>query len=107
MIPDVPKPLYAESHAFLSFKYLAVINKDGRPYINIDTTTEGGILRADSLGFQIQPQIANVVITPLILEATQHLFSSLNKGMMFALLRHPVERAISQFYYLQNATWGE
>ena len=80
---------------------------DGRPYINVDTTTEGGIQRAHTLGFQARPQVANVVIAPLILPATEYLFTRENKAMLFALMRHPVDRAISQFYYLQGATWGK
>lgn len=81
--------------------------QDGRPYINIDTTTDGGILHAHSLGFQLRPHVANVVISPLVLEATQYLFTPENKAMLFAMMRHPVSRAISQFYYIQGATWGK
>ena len=81
--------------------------QDDRPYINVDTTTEAGIQRAHQLGFQAIPQLANVVISPLILDATGYLFTRENKAMLFALLRHPVERAVSQFYYLQGATWGK
>ncbi|KAI2505910.1 hypothetical protein MHU86_8509 [Fragilaria crotonensis] len=84
---------------------LAVMVQDGRPYINIDTTTDVGILHAHNLGFQLRPHVANVVISPLVLEATQYLFTPENKAMLFAMMRHPVSRAISQFYYIQGATW--
>ena len=88
-------------------KQLSLTMKDGRPYINVDTTTEEGIQHAHSLGFHNAPHLANVVISPLIIQATGYLFSRGNKAMMFALMRHPVDRAISQFYYLQGATWGK
>ena len=35
--------------------------------------------------------------------AALHLFNPANKGRMMALFRHPVERLISKFYYLQVA----
>jgi hypothetical protein len=81
--------------------------QDGRPYINIDTTTDLGIQRAHSLGFHETHHLANVVISPLVLEATGYLFTTENKAILFALMRHPVARAISQFYYIQGATWGK
>jgi hypothetical protein len=86
---------------------LAVVEKDGRLYVNVDTTTDEGIQRAHALGFHTTPHIANVVISPLVIPASGYLFARENKAAMFALLRHPVDRAISQFYYLQGATWGK
>jgi hypothetical protein len=32
-------------------------------------------------------------------------YSNVAKGRCFTLLRHPVKRAISMFYYLRDATW--
>lgn len=80
---------------------------DERSYINVDTTTDEGIEHAYRLGFQNVRHVAEVVITPLILPTTAYLFSDGNKAMMFTLMRHPVDRTISMFYYLQGATWGK
>ncbi|KAL7500041.1 hypothetical protein ACHAWT_009912 [Skeletonema menzelii] len=56
--------------------------------INVDTTTEEGILRAQKFDF-----------------AVSHLFDKANRGRVFAMFRHPVERLESLFYYLQKANW--
>ena len=37
--------------------------------------------------------------------AGEHLFDAQHKGRMMALFRHPVDRLVSKFYYLQTATW--
>ena len=37
--------------------------------------------------------------------ASDHLFDKENKGRIFSLFRHPVDRSVSKFYYLQTATW--
>ena len=35
--------------------------------------------------------------------ATQHLFDPFHKGRAMVMLRHPVDRLVSKFYYLQIA----
>jgi hypothetical protein len=37
--------------------------------------------------------------------AARHLLDPEHKGTAFVMLRHPVDRLISKFYYLQVATW--
>lgn len=80
---------------------------DGRKYINVDTSTVEGLERAHKLGFQNIGHVAEVVISPLFLPAVENLFTKSNKAMMFTLFRHPVDRSISMFFYLQRATWGK
>jgi hypothetical protein len=75
--------------------------------LNVDTTSEKGIQRAHAMGFHTRPKLVQLVLSPLIRYATELLFSDENKGSIFTFLRHPVERAASLFYYLQNATWGK
>eukprot|EP00549_Striatella_unipunctata_P016767 CAMPEP_0118676676 /NCGR_PEP_ID=MMETSP0800-20121206/2182_1 /TAXON_ID=210618 ORGANISM="Striatella unipunctata, Strain CCMP2910" /NCGR_SAMPLE_ID=MMETSP0800 /ASSEMBLY_ACC=CAM_ASM_000638 /LENGTH=184 /DNA_ID=CAMNT_0006572221 /DNA_START=45 /DNA_END=599 /DNA_ORIENTATION=- len=36
---------------------------------------------------------------------SRNVFSSSYKGRMFALFRHPVDRALSMYFYLATATW--
>jgi len=74
-------------------------------FINVDTTTENGIERAEKLGFQNMLDAVDVVISPLVLPAAKHLFSTSKKGMAFVMMRHPVDRLISLYYYLKKATW--
>merc|ERR1712238_81498 len=66
--------------------------QDRSPFVNVDTITVGGILRASEMGFA-DSGLANALFTPTA------------KGRLFTVFRHPVERAISMFYYLQIAHW--
>ena len=38
-------------------------------------------------------------------QSGQNLYDKKNKGRILALFRHPVERMVSKFYYLQVADW--
>jgi len=77
--------------------------KNGNRYINVDMSNPGGITHAKDLGFG-QSGLANVVITSW-LDQTASVFDDDHKGRCFTLLRHPIRRAISLFYYLKDATW--
>ena len=89
-----------------------VTSEDGRRYVNVDVTTAGGIREASELGFA-SSDLADVVFTPLVTEAARFLLGydddggagGGRRGRMFALFRHPVNRVVSIFYYLQSATW--
>jgi len=81
-----------------------VLSEDGRKYVNVDTSTPEGILKASQLGFA-SSHLADVMFTPLLSESAELLLDANSLGRMFALFRHPVERVISIFYYLQGATW--
>ena len=48
--------------------------------------------------------LADAVVTPFIYEANE-LFTQTAKGRLFTVFRHPIDRAISLFYYLQVADW--
>lgn len=48
--------------------------------------------------------LADAVVTPFIYEAND-LFTPTAKGRLFTVFRHPIDRAISMFYYLQVADW--
>jgi hypothetical protein len=72
--------------------------------VNVDTTTESGILRAAQLGLA-ESNLADMIFTSDINFASKHLFTRLNKGRVFAFFRHPIDRLVSKFYYLQTATW--
>lgn len=72
--------------------------------VNVDTTTEEGILRAKELGLA-ESHAADIIFTSDINFASQHLFDRINKGRVLAFFRHPIDRLVSKFYYLQTATW--
>lgn len=75
--------------------------------INVDVTSRDGITEAKDRGFLSQtphPHI-DLMSSQEFKFATTTLFSPEHKGRMFALFRHPIERAVSKFFYLQKATW--
>ena len=47
----------------------------------------------------------NNVFFVIHLSPGQNLYDKKNKGRILALFRHPVERMVSKFYYLQIADW--
>ena len=75
------------------------------PYrlINADVTTLEGIENAKTRGFADSPLI-EALASPQVYEIND-LLSRNKKGQLFALFRHPVERAVSLFNYLKNAYW--
>jgi len=73
-------------------------------HINVDTSIPEGIRHAKEMDL-IPSRMAQIVFSPLIVDASKELFSEENQGLLFAMFRHPVKRVISLFYYLQTATW--
>jgi len=76
----------------------------GNNHVNVDTTTLPGIFHASELGL-VASKISEIIFSPLLHESVTHLFSPTHQGQMFAIFRHPVDRVISLFYYLREATW--
>ena len=72
----------------------------------MDTSTGAGIVRAKNMNL-VPSRLADIIFTPLLHEAAQ-LFNNegvpQQKGMIFCLIRHPLERAVSLFHYLQKAS---
>lgn len=74
--------------------------------VNVDTTSRNGILRAKNMGLVSSTDPAvDIVVSGEINYAAQNLFDEGHKGRVVAMFRHPVERAISMFYYLRKADW--
>ena len=73
-------------------------------HVNVDTSSLPGIAHAKEVGL-VQSQVAQLIISPLFHDAMTELFSQDDRGVMFAMFRHPIKRVISLFYYLQNSTW--
>jgi hypothetical protein len=76
---------------------------DRSPFVNIDSSTVAGIQRAKEMGFA-DSQLADIVVSPFVFE-TNDLFTQTAKGRFFSVFRHPIDRAISMFYYIQVADW--
>jgi len=77
--------------------------QDRSPFVNVDTTTVEGIARASEMGFA-DSGLADAVVTYFLYEANE-LFTPSAKGRVFTVFRHPIERAISLFFYIQIADW--
>ena len=72
-------------------------------FVNADPSDHGGIQRCDRMGL-VPSGVADVLVSSRILHAAT-LYSPNHKGRLFTILRNPIERAVSTFYYLQNAHW--
>ncbi len=84
---------------------LKLVKKNGSTnHINVDVSTPSGIIRAKEKGL-IPSHLAQIVVSPLVTDATRVLFTEEHQGLLFAMFRHPIERIVSLFYYLQSATW--
>jgi Sulfotransferase family len=82
---------------------LALCKTKSGIFINADPSDHLGIQRSDKMGL-VPSGMADVVVSSRILHAAT-LFDQEHKGRIFTVLRDPVERAVSTFYYLQNAYW--
>ena len=72
--------------------------------VNVDASSPGGIARINKLGL-LKEKIPNLVIdTSRVFEALS-ILSKERRGRLFVVMRDPVERAISKFYYTKIATW--
>lgn len=72
-------------------------------FVNADPSDHGGIQRCERMGL-IESGIPDVIVSSRILHAAT-LFNSDHKGRLFTIMRNPIERAVSTFFYLQNAYW--
>jgi len=76
---------------------------DRSPFVNIDSSTVAGIQRAKAMGFA-DAQLADVVVSPFVYELND-LFTQTARGRFFSVFRHPIDRAVSMFYYIRVADW--
>jgi hypothetical protein len=82
--------------------YLEVTTqKNGDKYWNVDLSTPEGIVKAKDLQLAYQPQ-ARVLVSPHLYEVSAHLLNDQYRGRVFIMFRHPVERLVSLFYYLEK-----
>jgi hypothetical protein len=77
--------------------------ESGWKFLNVDTTTPLGLERAARFHVARSGK-ADLVVSPLPHDVTPQLFIQQHKGRMFTILRDPLERVVSLFYYLQKAT---
>jgi len=80
--------------------FLSIVDVNGLRYVNVDTTTIEGITEARNFGLA-QSKLSDVIISPYIIDISS-IFTSDFPGRAFTLLRDPIERAVSMYYYRMN-----
>ena len=78
--------------------------ENGNRYVNVDMSNPTGIAHAKEMGFA-QSGLANIVMTSWLDQTAAVFDDNEHKGRCLTLLRHPIKRAVSMFYYLKDATW--
>lgn len=81
-----------------------VVDTDtGAKFLNVDTTSPQGMLKArNKKGDLASYPDLDLIITPYILDAAEMLLNHENKGRMFVMMRHPIERAESMYHSLKK-----
>jgi len=88
---------------FYESEKLEVVTHNNHKYINVDVTKRDGLDHAMELGLA-ESAIADVIITGFPVQVAS-IFNRHNKARMFTLMRHPFQRIVSEFYYVQIAEW--
>ncbi|KAL3798069.1 hypothetical protein HJC23_012360 [Cyclotella cryptica] len=65
-------------------------------FVNVDMTSSEGLERAKALNLA-SSKVPDIVISD-ILQGTLEVFNNRNRARLFAVFRHPLERAISKYY---------
>lgn len=81
----------------------AYLHDDGGLYLNAKTDSPEEIDVARQMGL-VGSGLADVVVSQHLTYAS-YMFDATHRARAFVMLRHPVKRAIDQFYYRQHATW--
>ena len=84
---------------------LQIVRPGGSMFVNINTHTAEGIQHAKDIGFP-SSGMAEIIVSNFVHEADA-LGSTSHMLRFFGVFRHPIERAISLFYYIQIASWEE
>lgn len=80
--------------------------RDNHKAINVDLHDPVGVARAERLGFVGDKlSMADVMFAGPLANILGQLFTKTHKAALFTVFRHPVDRAVSTFYYLQKAHW--
>lgn len=85
--------------------HLSTVMIMGKKYLNVDLSHQVGIERASALALGTSG-MADVVYSPLLHQVSE-LFSPMNQGRLFIVVRHPVEREFARFRYLLKWDHGK
>ena len=82
-------------------KELKVVSFSDHNYTNVNIATTEGIKHAMNLGL-VPSHLADTLVSAHA-DLIPSLFNANDKGRAFVLLRHPVDRAASMFYFLKDS----
>lgn len=77
--------------------FLQILWIEGKKYVNVDLSTTEGIGRAKALGL-IESKMQFVLVSPQLYDVAS-LVDNKQIVRMFTMMRNPVERAVSHFYW--------
>lgn len=75
---------------------LKITSVDGHQYVNVDLSVASGIERASDLNLA-SSGLADVFVTNHLHFASAKLFNESHHGVMFAMIRHPIEQSIATY----------
>jgi len=94
---------YEKSSDVKELELVPINDGQGGSFLNVNFAWPDGIQRAAELGLA-SSGLVDVVVTSYIYEAAD-LYDEERKGRLFTVLRHPIKRMVSDYYYMQNAEW--
>jgi hypothetical protein len=84
---------------------IQVLSNGNHRFVNVDVFSAEGINRAVKLHL-LSSGLVDFVTTDTLHQTMAKLFlPSFASARLFAVFRHPVEREVSRFYFMQYATW--
>lgn len=91
-----------------SENFLQVLWIENKKYVNVDISNRDGIDRAKSLGL-IGSKLANVLVSGIVYEVASLSDAQPASIRMFTMMRHPVERSVSYYYWakLDDEKWAK
>ncbi|KAL7541293.1 hypothetical protein ACHAXR_010792 [Thalassiosira sp. AJA248-18] len=85
----------SEHGAGMESHFLRIEVDDDRKFVNVDLSTSKGIKHANALSLAASG-VPDVIISPDI-QGVLNIFNNRNRARIFAVLRHPLDRAISKY----------
>ena len=83
---------------------LDIVGYKGARYVNVDTSTLEGIERARDMSLVNSAFVhPDVIMSNFILPISQEIYNKEHKARAFALLRHPIDRAVSMYHFGQKS----
>lgn len=86
----------SEAGAEDELNVLKIVDGEEKRYVNVDLSTSKGLAHAKELNLA-SSGVPDVIISG-DMHGTLDLFNNLNRARLFAVFRHPIERAVSKYY---------